>query len=274
MGAAIFVLPDCFTALGGNQYVNSSAIGSYADYLTREIIPFVDREFRTLASREHRGCFGKSSGGYGAMLHAMKYSRYWGAVASHSGDAYFDFVYWHDWPNTLNELGKHRLPKRKAGRYQPSSAKGLERGEDDGRIRRFLRHVWKKEKLSTAEGHCIMNLCMAATYDPDPRAPLGFRVPFHLESGEPIAGRWARWRAHDPVNLVDRYRANLRSLRGIYIDCGWRDQYHIHYGARILSKRLAAAGIRHVYEEFDDDHSDVDYRMDRSLPFLYRALRP
>ena len=36
MGPAIFVFPDCFTALGGNQYVNSSAIGNYADYLTRE----------------------------------------------------------------------------------------------------------------------------------------------------------------------------------------------------------------------------------------------
>jgi len=51
MGPAIIVFPDCFTALGGNQYVNSSAIGNYADYLTREIVPFVDREFRTLASR-------------------------------------------------------------------------------------------------------------------------------------------------------------------------------------------------------------------------------
>ena len=29
----------------------------------------------------------------------MKYAQYWGAVADHSGDAYFDFVYWHDWPN-------------------------------------------------------------------------------------------------------------------------------------------------------------------------------
>src|SRR6266705_5225170 len=103
MGPAIFVLPDCFTALGGNQYVNSSAIGAYADYLTREIIPFVDREFRMLASREHRGCFGKSSGGSGAIIHGMKYAKYWGAIADHSGDAYFDFVYWHDWPNTLNE---------------------------------------------------------------------------------------------------------------------------------------------------------------------------
>ena len=267
MGPAIIVFPDCFTALGGNQYVNSSAIGHYADYLTREIIPFVDREFRTLARREHRGCFGKSSGGYGAMIHGMKYPKYWGAIANHSGDAYFDFVYWHDWPNTLDELAKHRVRRRKPGR-------GLEQGLDDGRIRRFLRKVWKKEKLSTAEGHCLMNLCMAATYDPDPRAPLGFRVPFNLESGESIEERWRQWLKHDPINLVAKYRAALISLRGIYIDCGRRDQYHIHYGARILAKRLAAAGIRHTYEEFDDNHSDIDYRMDVSLPFLYKTLAP
>jgi S-formylglutathione hydrolase FrmB len=277
MGPAIFVFPDCFTALGGNQYVNSSAIGDYADYLTREIIPFVDRNFRTLAAREHRGCFGKSSGGYGAILHGMKYAKHWGAIADHSGDAYFEFVYWHDWPNTLNELAKHRRPARRAGAYDARGAsrrKGLEQGLDDGRIRRFLDHVWKKEKLSTGEGHCIMNLCMAATYDPDPRAPLGFRVPFNLETGEPIPGRWSNWRRNDPIHLVDRYRANLRSLRGIYVDCGWRDQYYIHYGSRILSQRLAEARIRHTYQEFDDDHSDVDYRMDVSLPFLYRALKP
>ena len=264
MGPAIIVFPDCFTSLGGNQYLNSSAIGNYADYLTRELIPFVDREFRTLASREHRGCFGKSSGGYGAIIHGMKYTKYWGAIADHSGDAYFEFVYWHDWPNTLNELAKYRRSK---------TSKNLATGLDDGRIKRFLAHVWKKEKLSTKEGHCIMNLCMAATYDPDPRAPLGFRIPFNAETGEAIAQRWRNWRRHDPINLVAKYRANLKSLRGIYIDCGWRDQYHIHYGSRLLSQRLAEAGIRHRYEEFDDDHSDIDYRMDVSLPFLYRALR-
>ena len=277
MGPMIIVLPDCFTSLGGNQYVNSSAIGNYADYLTQELVPFVDAEFHTLASREHRGCFGKSSGGYGSIIHGMKYPKIWGAIANHSGDAFFDFVYWHDWPNTLNELAKHRLSKREAGAFdvlKESSRKGLDEGLDDGRIRRFLEDVWNREKLSGGEGHCIMNLCMAATYDPDPQAPLGFRVPFNLESGEPIEKRWANWRAHDPINLVTKYRANLKSLRGLYIDCGWRDQFHIHFGTRILAKRLAAAGIKHTYEEFDDNHSDVDYRMDTSLPFLYRALKP
>src|SRR5690242_13571852 len=87
LGPAIVVFPDCFTSMGGNQYVNSSAIGNYADYLVDELIPFIDREFRTLGRREHRACFGKSSGGYGAIIHGMKYARHWGAIADHSGDA-------------------------------------------------------------------------------------------------------------------------------------------------------------------------------------------
>ncbi len=277
MGPLILVFPDCFTALGGNQYVNSSAIGNYADYLTQEIIPFVDHEFLTLASRNHRGCFGKSSGGYGSIVHAMKYPQYWGAVADHSGDAYFDFVYWHDWPNTLNMLAKYRAAKRKEGAYdarKEANRRGLAQGLDDGRIKRFLDAVWNKAKVSGAEVHCLMNLCMAATYDPDPKAPNGFRVPFNLESGELIPGRWKNWRANDPVNMVAKHKANLKKLRAIWVDCGWRDQYHIQYGSRLLSARLADAGIRHRYEEFDDDHSDIDYRMDRSLPFLYTALKP
>jgi S-formylglutathione hydrolase FrmB len=273
MDPVIIVMADCFTALGGNQYINSSAIGNYADYLTREIIPFVDEQFRTLASRDHRGCFGKSSGGYGAIVHGMKYPKFWGAIADHSGDSYFDFVYHHDWPNTLNTLAKFAKPKREAGPIDVvARSKATGEGLDDGRVKAFLDALWKKKKLAGSDGHAVMNLCMAATYDPDPTAPNGFRIPFDLETGELIASRWKKWLANDPIHMVARHAKALRSLRGIYIDCGWADQYHIQYGTRIVSKRLAELKIAHVYEEFDDTHSDIDYRMDVSLPFLVKAL--
>ncbi len=273
MGPAIIVFPDCFTALGGNQYVNSSAVGRYADYLTREIIPLVDREFRTLASRDHRGCFGKSSGGYGAIVHGMKYAEFWGAIADHSGDAYFEWCYLPDWPRTLNELARYRRPALRAGK-QAQRARRAADGRDDGRVKRFLEALWSKEKMNDAEVHTLMEIAMAATYDPDPRAPLGFRLPVDLDTGEIIPRRWARWRENDPIHMVGAHARALRSLHGIYVDCGWRDQYHLHYGARILSRELAKHRIAHVYEEFDDTHSSIDYRMDVSLPFLYRALKP
>lgn len=274
MGPCIVAFPDCFTALGGNQYVNSSAIGAYADYLTRELIPFVDGEFLTHADREHRGCFGKSSGGYGAMIHGMRYPRFWGAIANHSGDAYFDFVYRAFWPETLTHLARYRKPAAKEGpvridRAATEPAEGL----DDGRIKRFLDDVWQKPRPDGNDILTLMIVCMAASYDPDPDAPNGFRVPFDLDTGELLPARWRAWLRHDPVNLVGRSVANLQRLRGIYIDCGWQDQYHIHYGSRLLSRALTRAGVAHRYEEFDGNHSGIDHRMDRSLPFLSRALR-
>ena len=41
---------------------------------------------------------------------------------------------------------------------------------------------------------------------------------------------------------------------------------------RRLHRTLEQLGVAHVYEEFDDDHTEVDYRMDRFLPFLVERL--
>jgi len=272
MPPCIVVFPDCFTALGGNQYVNSSAIGRYADYLTRELIPFIDHNFRTLASREHRGCFGKSSGGYGAIVHGMKYAKYWGAVASHSGDAYFDFVYQAEWPGVLSALQKFVQPALQDG-IKRKVAQQKSPGLDDGRVKRFLDNCWATEKLSGTDITVLMMLCMAATYDPDPRAPNGFRLPYDLVTGERIERRWKNWLKHDPINMVASHKDALKSLKGIYVDCGWQDQYHIHFGSRQLARMLERHHIAHRYEEFDGTHSGVDHRMDVSLPFLAKTLR-
>src|SRR5256714_13648816 len=94
-----------------------------------------------------------------------------------------------------------------------------------------------------AEGHCIMNLCMAATYDPDPAAPNGFRLPFNLETGEVLPERWRQWQRHDPVRLVERYKRNPTALRGIYIDCGRRDPVYIPYSAPHPSPGPPPGGI-------------------------------
>ena len=266
MPACIVVFPDCFTSLGGNQYINSSAIGRYADYLTRELVPFIDDSLRTKAHRDHRGCFGKSSGGYGAIVHGMKYPDTWGAVANHSGDAYFEFVYQAAWPETLTTLQKYAKQK-------PPTDKQAKPGQDDGRIKRFLQDIHSREQLSGSDVMALMMICMAATYDPDPRSPLGFRVPYDLNTGALLPNRWQRWQKHDPINMVAEHKQALKSLKGIYIDCGWRDQFHIHFGTRQLAANLTRHRIKHRYLEFDGTHSGIDHRMDLSLPFLARSLR-
>ena len=84
--------------------------------------------------------------------------------------------------------------------------------------------------------------------------------------------RWANWSRQDPVTAIESQADNLRRLKALYIDCGEKDQFNLLYGARRFVRRLNALGIPHRYEEFPDNHSGVDYRMDESLPFLARTL--
>ena len=94
----------------------------------------------------------------------MLYPKVWGAIADHSGDAYFDFVYGADWPNTLDALAKFASPKRKEGPIDvaalASASKGLAEGLDDGRVARFIAHLRRAKKLGKDDGHTVMNLCM------------------------------------------------------------------------------------------------------------------
>lgn len=251
IGPVVVAFPDAFTSLGGNQYANSVAMGRWEDFLIDELVPRIEAEFPVRRGREWRAIFGKSSGGYGAIVHALRHADAWGAAACHSGDIGFEWVYRADFPKTLDVLARH-----------------------GGSIVEFLRALEAQPKIKDDEFHALMILAMGATYDPDPAAPKGIRLPVDPRTCEIVEERWAAWLAHDPLRIVERPEAiaNLRRLRGLFIDCGVRDQYALHYGARAFAARLAAAGVAHRHEEFDDTHSGIDYRLDVSLPYLYAAL--
>ena len=249
MGPVVVAFPDCYSRLGGNQYINSAAIGCYEDYLVDEVVPFIEERF-ACGGAGRRGVFGKSSGGFGAITHGMRRPDIWSALACHAGDMAFELCYLQDTAKVLNELAKH-----------------------DRSIEKFMNHFEAAQKPTDEETTVIMMLAMAATYDPDPSAYLGIRLPFDHYTGELIEERWRNWLAWDPSLLADTYADNLRKLKGIYIDCGDRDQFALHYGSRRLHRELDRLEIAHLYEEFPDNHSSVDYRMDRSLPFLEAALR-
>ncbi len=248
MPPVVVAFPDCFSRLGGNQYINSAAIGRYEDYLVDEVVPLVEREL-ACGGPGRRAIFGKSSGGYGAIVHGMRRPDIWAALACHSGDMGFEVCYLQDMPVALNELAKH-----------------------DRSIENFMRAFEQTKKPKEKEITTINALAMAASYDPDPTQFLGIRLPVDLETCALIPERWKNWLAHDPVRMADACADNLRRLKAIYIDCGNEDQFHLHYGARQLNRTLTRLGIAHTYEEFPDNHSDVDYRMDISLPFLAHAL--
>ena len=242
----IVAAPDCFTRVGGNQYINSTATGRYEDFLLQEAIPLVSKEHAIT----RWGVFGKSSGGYGSMMLGMRHPDVFSALADHSGDACFELCYLHDFPAALDAFRDHGGP---AG---------------------WLEAYWKdKNRRRNKHFKPLTVLGMAAHYSPNPASPhLGIDFPFDLDTGEFRWEIWQRWRACDPVNLVEAYAEVLRRMKLVYLDCGTRDEYALIWGARALDRKLTQAGVTHHYEEFDDGHMNITYRYDVSIPMLARAL--
>jgi S-formylglutathione hydrolase FrmB len=248
MAPVVVAFPDCFTRLGGNQYINSAAMGAWEDFLLYEMLPAIEQRYGC-GGVGRRGVVGKSSGGYGAIIHALRHSDIWSAAACHSGDMGFALCYLPDMPAVLRALG----------------------GADNS-IERWWRQFEAARKQPDGSGKVINALAMAASYDPDPAQYLGIRLPVTIDTCELIEERWANWLRQDPVVAVESHADNLRQLKALYIDCGDKDQFNLLYGTRRFVRRLTELGIVHRYEEFPDNHSNVDYRMDESLPFLAQAL--
>lgn len=249
MPPLIYVMPNCLTYYGGSQYVNSSAVGDYEDYIIQELVSFVDANFATTGVR---GIMGGSSGGIGSFSLAAKYPDVFCAFADHSGDSAFEYCYLMVVPEFITTMEKY-----------------------DYDLTRFKDIIYDRSVPKDKSFMGVLNLlAMAACYSPNPAAkPLGFELPFDIRTGEIRPELWARWLAFDPVQMVDRYQANLRRLKFLYVDCGKKDQFNLQLGARQLHTKLNHFGIDHHYEEYDSDHFLLRQEQKRkSIPLLAEAL--
>jgi S-formylglutathione hydrolase FrmB len=246
---AIVVLVDCWTSLGGSQYLNSPGTGRYLDYLCDEVVAFVDERFRTFARRESRAIQGKSSGGYGAMVVPMLRPDVFSALASHAGDALFEACYVKGFADVARAL----------------------RDEYGGSYDAFWSDFRSRVAFTKpSDGELVETYGYAAAYSADPDGTV--RLPFDTDTGRLIDDVWARWLDKDPVRMVPRYADELRSMRAIWLDAGRRDEWYLDNAAVAVSKELDAIGIAHTLELFDAGHMSIGYRYPRSLAFLVSAL--
>ncbi len=247
LGPCIIALPDCFTRFGGCQYLGSSAVGDYETYLLAELRQVVEQKYRISA----HGVVGKSSGGHGALVHAMRHPRLFDGVVCHSGDMGFELSVFPEIPLLMNAVRDH------------------------GGLENFVRAFEKTQKKKDGRWFGPMSmLALASVYSPSPGQPWGIALPFDLSRGTLDSGQLGRWLAWDPVRMIERgeYQQALRRMKLVWLDCGSRDEHFLHWGALQLHARLDDLGIPHLYESFEDGHRNTSYRLDLSLPRLYSAL--
>ena len=67
----ILVIPDEKTTYDGSFYSNSGVFGNWEDFTAYDLVAYMDKTYRTLATSESRGITGHSMGGYRALKLAM-----------------------------------------------------------------------------------------------------------------------------------------------------------------------------------------------------------
>ena len=246
----VVVYVDCWTSLGGSQFLDSPGTGRYHTYLCEEVVPFVDERYRTASDRDRRGIAGKSSGGYGAMVTPMLRPDLFGALATHAGDALFECCYQPGFPTCARLLREHY----------------------DGSYGRFWEDFRGRPAFSRDGDDDLLNAwCMAACYSTDEDGTV--RLPFDPATGRLVDEVWQRWLALDPVRMAPAHADALRSLRAIYIDSGTRDEWYLDLGAEAFRAALAEVGVTDVrFELFDATHMGIEYRYPIAIRYLAERL--
>jgi hypothetical protein len=219
----ILVCVDMTTPLGSSWYVNSPVTGNWEDFMVRELVPYVDKGFRTLASRDSRGIAGDFMGGYGALRFGMTHPEVFGSVyALHpvgTGSGIFMMYSRPNWETLANAKSLDDLDKE----------------------------VYSSSKIFTSifQAH-LPNLS---------KPPLYIDLQAHKEGDKLAIDSAVTARLRDNFfieSLVPKYADNLKSLRALKFDWARSDPNQDHvYANQALTHKLNEFGVPHEAEEYN-----------------------
>jgi hypothetical protein len=243
----ILVAPDYTTPGPGSMFADSPVSGRFEEHTLREVVPFIDANYRTLAVATGRGITGDQLGAYGAMRYAFRhpdvFSSVYGMSPYGSGSGVEPLYQRPDWTRLNNAKSVADL---QGDLYGP------------------------------------VFLAMIQTFLPNSqRPPLYCDFMVDVRDGQRSVNVENVRRVEAGFfleNIAAQERENLRKLRGIKFDWGRYDPTYAHvHSNRELTRDLDELGIEHEAEEYRglpwDKYWIDDGRVyTEVLPFFARHL--
>jgi len=243
----IFVAVDMATPLGCSWYVNSPVTGNWEDFMVKEVVPYVDANFPTLAARDSRGIAGDFMGGYGAIRFGMTHPEVFGTVyAMHpvgTGSGIFTMYSRPDWKLLTNIRS---LDQVKDSPFGPIFTSIFQASVPD---------VHRPPLYIDLQAHPVGD-----TVEIDSAVTERLRDSFLLET------------------MIGKYADNLKSLRGLRFDWARNDGNQDHvYANQAFTHKLNEFGIAHEAEEYNGVWGTGNWGVDgrvytEALPFFARHL--
>ena len=211
----ILVMPNAYTRYQGSMYSNSVTTGNWEDFVTTDLVAYIDSHYRTIPNVGARGLVGHSMGGYGAIRLGMRHPEVYATVYVMSACC-----------------------------MTPTTSVNAERG----RLAETLR---TPDDVNRADFGTKVLFASAAAWSPNPNGP-PFYLDLPTRDGQLRADVAAKWTANAPLAMVDQYVGNLKRLRALAIDVGTKDG--LAPASKTLDEILTAYRIPHTYETYDGDH--------------------
>ena len=302
----ILVNPDAYTKHGGSMYSASVTIGDWETFIAEDLVAYVDKNYRTIASRESRGLGGHSMGGFGTFRVGMKRPDVFVALYPMSACCLID-------SNIAGgrggrggapgNRGAAGAPQNPAGpatagaappataapavpavapatpaagtapagsTQQQAAAPGTgPRGAGAGAGAGAGRGAGGRGGRGGGFGN--VQFALAAAWAPNPKNPPNF---FDLPTvdGVPQPMIVAQYAANSPFMMLPQYVTNLKKYKAIKVDVGNQDG--LAASNRQIEELMTNLGVLHVFETYEGDHMNrVPQRFETSvLPFFSNNL--
>ncbi len=239
--AMIVVMPAAATLYPGGFYTNSPASGNWEDFIIKDVVRYMDKNYRTIAKADSRGIAGHSMGGYGALKLGMKHPDLFQAVYGLN-------------PALLGWGGD-------VSASNPAFAR--------------VYKIQSKEQVFNFGMYPAAIIGVSQAFSPNlEKPPFLADYPFAVEDGKlvPSEPGYSNWQRQFPLYMIEEYEQNLKKLKGYRFDSGFVDEYtHIPPTCMAFSDALTKKGIAHQFEMYNGDHRN---RLWGSQGRLYTDLLP
>ena len=231
----IMVMPDGFSKLRGGFYSSGPTVGDYESMVAKDLVAWMDANYRTIPDRESRGLAGHSMGGYGTARIAMKHPEVFSSIYMMSACC----------------LDPMEMTAESARRIQAMTP----------------------EQVAAADFGGLAPLSTLATWSPDPTDEGFLKVYTGLRDDgtvDPLVNQ--RLAANAPVVMVPQYLPALNSLEGFAMDIG--DQDFLLDGNAKFRAELDRFGVDYDFELYEGDHGNRIRERIRTevLPFFAEHL--
>jgi S-formylglutathione hydrolase FrmB len=265
----IVVIPNAVHMLGGSCFRNSPLTGNWEDYIVKDVVGYMDSQYRTIRSAGARGLTGHGMGGTGALEIGLKHPDLFSGVYAMS-PALFD-------TNGLRDAGM--LSDRQLEKWQARLAEW--RGLDEAARRKGFRDYIQSRLNSPSRDRSLEGLYVAyaAAVSPDLSLPyphIAFPAPGALSRpGTPLIARFENGFGGWPEK-VSQYLARGGGLSAITIEYGKEDDYQwIRHGCDYVSQLMRGMGVANELVLHAGGHeSTLGRRLETAmLPSISKMLR-